>query len=109
MEMQRTTQGQNVNVTMQILHSQPTTHVVDAFQQRVRLLTQDGGNIKVIQEMEEELALWVIRAITYFLLALLFYIDLEYPLPYEVLFLLPLISDVLHFLFYLRKMRAAEY
>ncbi len=116
MEVQRTTQGHNVSMTTQTLQQHPVahtqlgslTHLQDTFQQRAQSLLMDQANVELVQEMEEELALWMIKAIVYFLLTLLFYINLEYPLPYEALILLPLLSDVLHFLYYLRKLRKIE-
>ena len=109
-------QGHNVSMTTQVLQPPPVlptqtqamAHTQDTFQQRTESLLQDRGNVGLIQEMEEELALWVIKAIAYFLLTLLFYINLEYTLPYEVLGLLPMLSDVLHFLYYLRQHRKLE-
>ncbi len=89
----------NLPNTTQSLFSQPGVIMHDVAQN----IVHDAGNTAIILEMEEEIALWVGRVITYFMVALLFYINLEFVLPLELLFLLPLLIDILLTVYYARK------
>ena len=95
----------NLNLTTQTLY--PLTNAPNlSFAQSV---VQDAANISVIKEMEEEIMLWVCRIIAYFVVTVLFYVNLEYHIPLELLFLLPVLLDILLCFYYFKKSKHTTY
>ena len=47
---------------------------------------QDNNNSQYIKEMEEEIAIWIIRLVFLFVFILQLYVNIEYKLPLELLY-----------------------
>ena len=101
---------QNVSITTQPLYTQPNVNPAQPNSATLQSYLQgtvlhEPGNEVLVKEMEQEVAVWVTRAITYFITALLSYVNLEYKLPLEALVALPLILDIFMLVFYFNKYR----
>ena len=70
---------------------------------------QDSNSAGAIAAMEEELSLWIIRIISYFFTTLLLYVNLEYRIPLEALFSIPIGLDSLLLAYYMRQHASPTY
>jgi len=73
------------------------------------VIIADQNNQQIIHEMEIEIALWIIRAICYFIFTLLLYINLEFPMPILAIFCPLLILNIFLIMFYSKQLQNDTY
>lgn len=95
-------QLENPNMTTGI---QPfDTHTSNTgLQIRMENTSANENNETQIKEMKEEIALWIVFVIAYFVTGLVFYISIQFPLPIEALFSIPIILDIGMIIYFYQK------